>query len=95
MLSVSYFSHFQNRKKRGPAPRLHKILRKYQIIIISHILIQVISPKSPSAVGVRYPLCQKTNVLNFSFFLEFRVSFRTTGGYPSNGSMGIFNNRQC
>ncbi|XP_044166473.1 scavenger receptor cysteine-rich domain superfamily protein-like [Acropora millepora] len=23
---------------------------------------------------------------------EFRVSFRTTGGYPSNGSMGIFNN---
>ena len=26
------------------------------------------------------------------FFLEFRLSFRTTGGYPSNGSMGIFNN---
>ena len=26
------------------------------------------------------------------FFLEFRISFRTTGGYPSNGSMGIFNN---
>ena len=28
----------------------------------------------------------------FLFFLEFRVSFRTTGGCPSNGSMGIFNN---
>ena len=28
----------------------------------------------------------------FPFFLEFRVSFRTTGGCPSNGSMGIFNN---
>ena len=29
---------------------------------------------------------------HFFFFLEFRVSFRTTGGCPSNGSMGIFNN---
>ena len=28
----------------------------------------------------------------FLFFLEFRVSFRTTRGYPSTGSMGIFNN---
>ena len=28
----------------------------------------------------------------FFFFLEFRISFRTTGGCPSNGSMGIFNN---
>ena len=27
----------------------------------------------------------------FFFFLEFRVSFRTSEGYPSNGSMGIFN----
>ena len=27
---------------------------------------------------------------HFCFFLEFRVSFRTTGGYPSTGSMGIF-----
>ena len=26
------------------------------------------------------------------FFLEFRVSFRKTGGCPSHGSMGIFNN---
>ena len=34
----------------------------------------------------------KSNVLNISFFLEFRLSFRTTGGYPFNGSMGIFNN---
>ena len=28
---------------------------------------------------------------HFFFFLEFRVRFRTTGGCPSNGSMGIFN----
>ena len=87
---MSYFFHFQI-WKRGPVPRLYKILRKYHIIIISHILFQVPSPKSPSAVGVRYALCL-TNVLNISFVLEFRVSFRTTRGYPSNGSMGIFNN---
>ena len=92
MLSVSYFSHFQNRK-RGPVPRLDIILRKYQIIIASHILFQVPSPKSPSAVGARYALCL-TNVLTISFFLvlEFRVGFRTTEGFPSTGSMGIFIN---
>ena len=28
----------------------------------------------------------------FFFFLEFRVRFGTTRGYPSTGSMGIFNN---
>ena len=84
MCPISFISKTE---KRGPAPRLHKILRKYQIIITSHILIQVISPKSPSAVGVRYPLCQKPMFSTFLF-----LSFRTTGGYPSNGSMGIFNN---
>ena len=90
MLLASYFCHFQN-SRRGSIPRLHKILRKFQILIISHILIQGPFPKSPSAVGVRSACL--TNVLNFSlFFLEFRVSFRTTRGYPSNGSMGIFNN---
>ena len=80
MLSKSYFSLLQNRKRRH-VPRLYKILRKCKIIMIitSHILILVPSSKSPC--------------LNISFFvLEFRVSFRTTGGYPSNGSMGIFNN---
>ena len=46
--------------------------------------------KSSSAVGVRYALCL-TNVLNICF-LEFRVSFRTTGGYPSTGTMRIFKN---
>ena len=29
---------------------------------------------------------------HFFFFLESRVGFRTTPGYPSNGSMGIFSN---
>ena len=28
----------------------------------------------------------------FLFFLEFRLSFRTKRGYPSTGSMRIFNN---
>ena len=81
MLRKSYFSLLQNRK-RGPVPRLYKILRKCQIIT-THILILVPTFKSPCL----------TNVLDISFFfLEFRVSFRTTPGYPSNGSMGIFNN---
>ena len=54
--------------------------------------IQVISPKSPPAVGVRYALCFyiQCSLHFFFFFLEFRVSFRTRG-YPSTGSMGIFN----
>ena len=66
MLSVSYFSHFQNRKRR-PVPRLYQILRKYHIMITSHILIEVPSLKSFSTVGVRYALCL-TNVLNIYFF---------------------------
>ena len=66
MDSMDSIEHFDQNRKRGPVPRLYKILRKYQIIMTSHILIQVPFPKSPSAVLVRYALCL-TNVINISF----------------------------
>ena len=35
-------------------------------------------------------MCDQCSQYFVFFFLELRVSFRTTGGYPSTGSMGIF-----
>ena len=60
-------------------------------MITSHILIQVISPKSPQlSEFVRHYVYNQCSQ-HFLLSLEFLLSFRTAGGNPSNGSMGIFN----
>ena len=90
MLSVSYFSHFQNRK-RGPVPRLYKILRKYHVIIASRTSLRSPPSNLPQLLEFVTTMSNQCSQ-HFSFFLEFRVGFRKKVFYPSTGTMRIFNN---
>ena len=73
MLSVSYFSHFQNRK-RGPVPRLYKILRKYHVIIASHTSLRSPAPNLPQLLEFVTTMSNQCSQ-NFFFFF-FRISCR-------------------
>ena len=84
------FLSFQKQKKEVLFPGYIK----YNILHNNNLLHPHSGPLPQISLSCRSSLGTISNQCSqhFFFLLEFRVSFRTTRGYPSTGSMGIFNN---